>query len=84
MAQLGPVMAALPFDYNHDGNTDLLLGGQYNEVQPSIGRFDALSGCLLNGIGQGRFEPADQRALPTGLDTPVRNLYWFEEKLWIE
>lgn len=84
MAQLGPVMAALPFDYNHDGKTDLLLGGQYNEVQPSIGRFDALPGCLLNGIGQGRFEPADQRALPTGLDTPVRNLYWFEEKLWIE
>ncbi len=84
MAQLGPVMAALPFDYNHDGLVDLLLGGQYWEVQPSIGRFDASTGCLLSGNGRGIFAPVDQRALPPALDGPVRNLFFYEDKLWIE
>ena len=36
---------------------DLALGGNFYEMQPSIGRFDASYGSILRGDGKGSFIP---------------------------
>ncbi len=52
-------------DINNDGYLDALAGGNFFELQPSIGRFDASYGWGLQGDGQGQFKP--QQARESGL-----------------
>ncbi len=73
-AQLSPVFAALPYDFNGDGHPDILLGGNFYEVQPAIGRFDASSGTLLLGDGHGNFRPSEPSESGIWLPGPVRDL----------
>jgi hypothetical protein len=55
-AQFSPVYGIQAIDYNEDGMTDLLLTGNFYEVLPEIGRYDANYGLILKGTGQGKFE----------------------------
>ncbi|HVH66785.1 MAG TPA: VCBS repeat-containing protein [Gemmatimonadales bacterium] len=56
-AQLAPVYGILAGDFDGDGKTDLLLAGNFDGVQPEIGRMSASYGLLLRGDGTGRFTP---------------------------
>jgi FG-GAP-like repeat len=56
-AQLAPVYGILAGDFNGDGKTDLLLAGNFDGVQPEIGRMSASYGLLLRGDGAGGFAP---------------------------
>ena len=40
-----------------DGKPDLLLAGNFDGVQPEIGRMSASYGLVLRGDGRGRFTP---------------------------
>ncbi|HLF64582.1 MAG TPA: hypothetical protein VI603_12550, partial [Saprospiraceae bacterium] len=49
-------------DVNHDGKTDLVLGGNLYGTDAQLGRYDASVGAILIGDGQGQFQvvgPAD-------------------------
>jgi hypothetical protein len=52
-AQLAPVSGIVTTDYNHDGKTDILLTGNFFDVLPEIGRYDANDGLVLKGVGKG-------------------------------
>lgn len=39
-------------DYNHDGQLDILLTGNFFDVLPEIGRYDGNRGLILKGIGK--------------------------------
>ncbi len=54
-AQSTPVRALLADDVDGDGDTDLLLGGNFYYVKPEIGRYDAGRGLLLDNDGTGHF-----------------------------
>jgi hypothetical protein len=56
-AQLAPVYAILPGDYDADGSIDLLLAGNFDAAKPELGRMAASYGLLLRGDGKGGFEP---------------------------
>ena len=56
-AQLAPVYGILARDFDGDGKTDLLLAGNFDGVQPEIGRMSASYGLLLRGDGKGQFIP---------------------------
>jgi len=56
-AQLAPVYAILAQDVDGDGKSDLLLAGNFDGVQPEIGRMSASYGLVLRGDGRGRFTP---------------------------
>ncbi len=73
-AQFGPAFAILPYDFNGDGHMDALLGGNFYEVQPAIGRFDASYGTLLLGDGKGNFRPVEPSESGIWLPGPVRGL----------
>ena len=54
-AQIAPVYGILAGDFDHDGNTDLLLAGNFSGVQPEIGSMMASYGLILRGNGRGGF-----------------------------
>ncbi len=64
-SQLSPVFAILPQDFDGDGKVDLVMGGNFYNAKPEVGRYDASFGCYLKGKGDGTFEfiPAQQSGL---------------------
>jgi len=67
-AQLAPVYAILARDLDGDGKTDLLVAGNFDGVQPEIGRMSAGYGLVLRGDGRGQFTPV--RAAESGFSVP--------------
>ena len=55
-AQLSPVYAIQSGDFNNDGNSDLILAGNFFGSIVRHGRYDANKGVLLLGDGHGNFE----------------------------
>ncbi|MEO7983939.1 MAG: VCBS repeat-containing protein [Bacteroidota bacterium] len=58
-AQFAPVNAILCYDFDGDGNKDLLLAGNEYQTEVMTGRYDASYGLLLKGNGKNNF-----RAVP--------------------
>lgn len=58
-AQYSPVYALAVADFNHDGNQDILLGGNLHKAKPQVGKYDANYGILLAGDGKGKFSHVD-------------------------
>ncbi|GAA0543755.1 VCBS repeat-containing protein [Chitinophaga japonensis] len=56
-AQLSPIYGLLAADFDKDGYTDMLLGGNYYQSKPEAGIYDASYGLLLKGDGKGNFSP---------------------------
>jgi hypothetical protein len=57
LAQLAPVFGIQPFDFNNDGNLDILLAGNDYSTEVFNGRLDASSGLVMLGDGKGNFNP---------------------------
>lgn len=45
--QVSPIMAFAVYDFDNDGNQEVLLAGNYFGVKPYHGRFDSFSGALI-------------------------------------
>jgi hypothetical protein len=56
-AQFAPVYGMLAADIDSDGHTDVLLAGNFDGVQPALGRMSGSYGLLLRGDGKGAFTP---------------------------
>ena len=54
--QSSPIYTITALDYDHDGNTDLLLCGNINRARLRMGKYDANYGLLLKGDGKGNFQ----------------------------
>jgi enediyne biosynthesis protein E4 len=65
MAQIAPVFGIYVNDLDGDGNNDLFLAGNFYEVKPEIGRYDASYGITLLGDGKNnfRFQPCTASGL---------------------
>ncbi|MFN8357196.1 MAG: VCBS repeat-containing protein [Spirosomataceae bacterium] len=60
-AQFSPIYGIETLDYNHDGQLDVLLMGNFYDLLPEFGRYDANFGLLLKGKGKGVFEVLNSR-----------------------
>ncbi len=67
-AQVAPVYGLLPTDVDGDGNLDLVLAGNFDGVEPRIGRMSAGYGLVLLGDGKGAFRPV--RTVESGFFVP--------------
>ena len=67
-AQWAPVYGIAVNDFNGDGNMDIALNGNEFSMNPSLGRYDALNGLILQGDGKGNFLPLT--ILQSGLYIP--------------
>ncbi|NSW93332.1 MAG: VCBS repeat-containing protein [Bacteroidales bacterium] len=72
--QFSPVYAVCPGDYNGDGKTDMLLGGNLYKVKPEVGRYDASYGAFLEGNGKGEFKYIPPKITGFHLDGEVRDI----------
>lgn len=63
-AQLAPIYAISSGDFDRDGDTDLLLGGNLYGVKPQVGRYDATNGVFLKNNGKMHFKE------DSGFDAP--------------
>jgi len=61
-------------DYNGDGFTDVLFGGNMYESKPEMGRYDASYGSLLIGDGTGGFNFMSVATSGLKIDGPVRKI----------
>ncbi len=59
-AQFAPVTNILAQDFDHDGQTDLLLLGNKSDNRLKLGSMDANYGCLLTGNSKGEFTYVSQ------------------------
>ena len=55
-AQRSPVYAVEIIDYNHDGKLDIVMAGNFFDVLPELGRYDASYGLLLMNKGGNEFK----------------------------
>jgi len=60
-AQFAPIHAIHVFDYNNDGNLDLVLAGNQSYTRLRLGMMDANLGQLYRGDGKGNFQFIPQR-----------------------
>jgi enediyne biosynthesis protein E4 len=72
--QLSTCEAILADDFDGDGFVDLALGGNFYEMTPSIGRFDASFGSILRGDGKGNFKPVNPNETGFVLRGAVRDI----------
>jgi hypothetical protein len=56
-AQIAPIYGILSTDIDGDGKPDLLMAGNFDAVQPEIGKMSAGYGVYLRGDGKGKFTP---------------------------
>jgi enediyne biosynthesis protein E4 len=73
-AQYSPVFTLTPFDFNKDGNQDLLLCGNINQARLRFGKSDANYGVLLQGNGKGGFTYVNQLQSGLQLKGDVRSV----------
>jgi len=73
-AQFAPVYTTVAEDFDGDGKTDLLLGGNFDGVTPLYGPYDASYGLLLHGRGDGSFEAVDMEKSGVMVEGQVRRM----------
>jgi hypothetical protein len=73
-AQFSTTNALLAGDYDGDGLTDLLVGGNFYESKPEVGIYDASYGLLLKGNGKGEFTPVPPQRSGILVKGQVRDL----------
>ena len=66
-AQYAPVFGIEVFDYNNDGNVDILMGGNQSAIRVRLGIINANYGQLFAGNGNGTFRYIPQTI--SGLST---------------
>lgn len=72
--QVAPIFAIHLADFNADGITDLLLGGNLLEVKPEVGPYDASYGTCLLGNGDGTFRSVPNASVALALQGQVRDM----------
>ncbi|RIA10749.1 VCBS repeat protein [Flavobacteriaceae bacterium MAR_2010_72] len=54
--QFSPIYAISVTDFDHDGDQDIILGGNLSGVKPEFGRYDASYGSYLENVGDAKFK----------------------------
>jgi hypothetical protein len=81
-AQYAPVNAIHVFDYNQDGNEDVLLAGNNSHTKLRLGSMEASYGVLLQGNGQGAFEYRSQALSGLNIKGDVKTILQMDDLLF--
>jgi hypothetical protein len=73
-AQFSTINTILSGDFDNDGNTDLLVAGNFYPINIQMGRNDASYGLFLRGNGKGHFTPVPPFDSGFSLEGETRSL----------
>ena len=73
-AQLSPMYGIAVNDFDHDGKTDIVMGGNFYESKPEVGIYDASYGVLLQGDGRGNFTAVNENQSGMMVKGAVRDI----------
>jgi hypothetical protein len=73
-AQFAPVFGMLAYDFNNDGNPDILIAGNSSSFNVDDGQMDAGTGLYLQGDGEGGFQSLPSRISGFFADGDVRGM----------
>ncbi|MBL0743625.1 VCBS repeat-containing protein [Chryseolinea sp. Jin1] len=73
-AQFSTVNATVTEDFNHDGNLDVFVAGNFYPINIQMGRYDASYGTLLLGNGKGAFTAVPNKDSGACLKGEIRKL----------
>jgi hypothetical protein len=73
-AQLSPVYAFKTGDFDGDGKTDIVLGGNFSESKPEVGTYNASFGALFKGLGKGEFHFIPNSKAGFRIEGAIRNV----------
>ncbi len=73
-AQLSSVHGLLVNDFDKDGFVDILLGGNFYNAKPEVGRYDASFGLFLKGDGAHYFTPKKASESGFWADGQIRDM----------
>jgi enediyne biosynthesis protein E4 len=73
-ANFFPVYAIAVDDFNHDGNLDIVFGGNVERTRIRLGKSDASYGTLLAGDGKGNFTYVPQTQAGLSISGCVRDI----------
>jgi hypothetical protein len=79
--QVSPVFTVTSLDYDSDGHTDVLLGGNMNEARIRLGKYDANYGVLLRGLPNGSFACVPQYKSGLSVRGDVRSALAIGDKI---
>ena len=80
-AQFSPIFAIESFDFDKDGNKDIVLGGNINRGRLRFGKYDAIHGLLLKGDGRGAFQATSQPQAGLYVQGDVRSMLRIKDLL---
>ena len=67
-------------DFNKDGKTDILVGGNSTTADVSTGNYDGQAVLMLAGKGDGKFEALPQMVFDKVVNGEVRKLIYSKEQ----
>ncbi|MEX2230765.1 MAG: VCBS repeat-containing protein, partial [Cyclobacteriaceae bacterium] len=73
-AQFSPLYGIEIGDFDKDGLTDILTGGNLFRVKPEVGRYDGSYGLLLKGDGKGNFRSLPPQQSGIHIEGEVRDI----------
>ncbi len=73
-AQVSPVYAILVDDFDGDGISDILFGGNLYNAKPETGRYDASYGTFLKGMGNMQFRAVPAREIGFNVIGEIREM----------
>jgi len=82
-AQFAPIYAMVPFDIEGDGDTDLMLFGNFFDTRVKFGRYDANHGLVLTNDGNGRFTALEQTKTGMNITGQVRDAKFIDDSTFL-
>ena len=73
-AQWSPTYGIYADDFDKNGTVDMMIGGNFFEAKPEIGRMDANFGLILRGDNKGNFSPVPFRQSGMKIKGQVRDI----------
>ncbi|MEO6328610.1 MAG: VCBS repeat-containing protein [Ginsengibacter sp.] len=73
-AQLSTMFGIAVDDFDHDGKTDIIMGGNFYQSKPEAGIYDASYGVLLKGDGKGNFSAVNKKQSGVMVKGQVRDI----------
>ncbi len=73
-AQFSPMYGIAAADFDKDGNTDIVMGGNFYQSKPEAGIYDASYGVFLKGDGKGNFKTVKTQQSGFHLRAAVRDI----------